>query len=161
VYGPRDAETFQLFRLASQRLNVFYGNRERSMSFVYVDDLVRGIRQAATHEATRGKGYFLCDGQPLTWGEYQQRIVEASGKRAFDLMLPELFVDVAAMFGELATKLDKKPRLFNRQKALMGKQIAWTCRHDRARDDFGYRPRVGAQEGVQRTFEWYRENGWL
>jgi nucleoside-diphosphate-sugar epimerase len=161
VYGPGDVDNFQLFRLASQRMNVFYGNRERHLSAVYVDDLVRGIREAAAHEATRGKGYFLCDGQPLTWEQYQRHIVEASGKRAFQLNFPELVVDIAAVFGELATKLDSKPRLFNRQKVLLSKQAAWTCRHDRAHEDFGYHPRVDVKEGVQRTFEWYREHGWL
>jgi nucleoside-diphosphate-sugar epimerase len=161
VYGPGDVDVFELFRLASKRLNVFYGNRERHVSAIYVDDLVRGIKDAAVHEATRGKGYFLCDGKPLTWGEYQAHMVQASGKRAVKLELPEVCTDIAAFFGELATKLDKKPRVFNRQKAVMNRQIAWTCRHDLARQDFDYRPRVDVSEGVQRTFDWYRGQGWL
>ena len=161
VYGPGDADNLQLFKLAAQRLNLFWGNRGRHMSAVYVDDLIRGIREAAQHEAARGKGYFLCDGVPRTWGDYQQHIVAASGKRVLDLDLPELCLDVAAYFGELASKLDDKPRLLNRQKAVLGKQIAWTCAHDSARADFGYKPAVDVKEGMQRTFEWYREKRWL
>lgn len=161
VYGPGDVDNFELFRWAARRINLFYGNRARHLSAIYVDDLVRGIKEAALHEATRGKGYFLCDGRPLTWEQYQQVIVEASGKRALLLDLPELCLDVAAVFGELATKLDQKPRLFNRQKALLGKQIAWTCSHTRARQDFDYRPLVDVKEGVQRTFDWYREQRWV
>jgi nucleoside-diphosphate-sugar epimerase len=161
VYGPGDVDNFELFRWAARRVNLFYGNRHRHLSAVYVDDLVRGIREAAVHEATRGKGYFLCDGQPLTWEQYQQVIVDATGKRAMLLDLPEVFLDLAAVFGELATRLDQKPRLFNRQKALLGKQIAWTCVHNRARQDFDYRPRVDLKEGVERTFAWYREHGWV
>ncbi len=160
VYGPGDVDNLELFRLAKRRLNVFYGNRARAMSFVYVDDLVRGIREAATHEQTRGRGYFLCDGRPLTWEQYQQHIVEASGKRALELDLPELSLGVAAVFGELATKLDNKPRLFNRTKAMMAKQV-WTCRHDRARQDFGYSPQVDITEGVRRTLDWYRAQRWV
>jgi nucleoside-diphosphate-sugar epimerase len=161
VYGPGDVDTFQLFKMAHQRINLFYGNRHRHLSAVYVDDLIAGIRSAAAHSETRGKGYFLCDGKPLTWGEYQQHIVAASGKRVFDLNLPEVFVDVAAAFGEIATKLDRKPRLFNRQRAVMGKQQAWTCSHDSARRDFGYRPAVDLKDGVERTFDWYRTSKWL
>ncbi|MFI5307873.1 MAG: NAD-dependent epimerase/dehydratase family protein [Polyangiales bacterium] len=160
VYGPGDVDNLELFRLAMRHLNVFYGNRERPMSFVFVDDLVRGIRTAATHEATRSRGYFLCDGRPLTWGEYQQYIVEQTGRRALDLNLPGLSLHVAAFFGELATKLDQKPRLFNRQKVLMAQQ-SWTCRHDRAATDFGYAPTVPVEEGLRRTFEWYRMEGWI
>jgi nucleoside-diphosphate-sugar epimerase len=161
VYGPGDVDNLEFFKLAKRGLNLFWGNRERHMSAVYVDDLVRGIREAAAHDATRGKGYFLCDGVPRTWGLYQQEIVTASGKKVLELNLPELFVDIAAVFGELATKLDKKPRLYNRQKALMGKQLAWTCAHDNARADFGYKPQVGVEDGMRRTFDWYREQRWL
>lgn len=161
VYGPGDVDNFELFRLATRGLNVFYGNRERMMSFVYVDDLVRGMRAAADSDATLGKGYFLCDGTPVTWDAYQRHIVAASGRRARDIDLPEFLVDLTAVFGELATRIDKKPRLFNRQKAILGHQEAWTCRHDTARAEFGYRPEVTLPEGVRRTFEWYRREGWL
>ena len=161
VYGPGDVDNFELFRLAARGLNVFYGNRERLFSAVYVDDLVRGIRDAAAHSATVGKGYFLCDGVPRTWGQYQQHIVEASGRRALQLSFPELVVDVAAFFGVLATAIDKKPRLFNKQKALLGKQLAWTCRSERARQDFGYAPAVEVRDGIERTFAWYRDHAWI
>ena len=43
VYGPRDVDMFELFRLANSRLNVFYGNAHVEGSFVFVDDLVRAI----------------------------------------------------------------------------------------------------------------------
>ena len=161
VYGPGDVDVLELFRLAKRGLNVFYGNRERMMSAIYVDDLVQGIRDAASHSGAVGKGYFLCDGEPRTWGQYQQHIAEAAGGRVLHLNLPEFLVDVAAYFGEIATKVDGKPRLFNKQKALMGKQVAWTCRSERARQDFGYAPKVEVRDGVERTFAWYRDNAWI
>jgi nucleoside-diphosphate-sugar epimerase len=161
VYGPGDVDNFELFRLVTRRMNVFYGNRDRYMSAVYVDDLVRAIRAAAAADTTVGKGYFVCDGRPRTWGEYQQHIVAASGLKAFELNLPEFLLDVSAVAGELMTKLDGKPRLFNRQKATLARQIAWTCRHDAARRDFEYQPQVSIEDGVQRTFSWYRQAGWL
>jgi nucleoside-diphosphate-sugar epimerase len=161
VYGPGDVDAFELFRWAARRLNLFYGNRDVMMSYVYVDDLVRGMRDAAAHDATLAKGYFLCDGEPRTWGGFQGEIVKASGLAAFDLNLPLRTLDVAAFFGELATMIDGKPRLFNKQKALLGKQLAWTCRSDRARADFGYKPQVDVREGVERTFEWYRAQRWI
>lgn len=161
VYGPGDVDNFELFKLASQRLNLFYGNRDYLLSAVYVDDVVRAIRDAAASDATVGKGYFICDGKPLSWGDYQQQIVNATGRRALTLSLPAACVDIAATFGELMTSFDQKPRLFNRQKAIMGKQIAWTCRHDAAKRDFGYAPKFELRDGVERTLEWYLASGWL
>jgi nucleoside-diphosphate-sugar epimerase len=161
VYGPGDVDYFELFRLASRGLNVFYGNRDSWFSAVHVDDVVRSIVDAARSGATLSKGYFICDGKPLTWFDYQQRVIEAVGKRVIDLHLPQFTMDVAAVFGELLTRIDGKPRVLNRQKVLMGKQRAWTCRHDAARSDFGYRPRLDVREGVAHTLDWYRSSGWL
>ncbi len=161
VYGPGDADFFELFKTVERGLNVFFGNRHRWFSAVYVDDLVRVTLDAARSEVTRGKGYFVCDGVPLTWGDFQEHIVRASGRRVRTLDLPELFVDVAAFAGELVTRLDGKPRLFNRQKALMGAQEAWTCQSDALRADADYTPTVGVAEGVARTLAWYRAERWV
>lgn len=161
VYGPGDADYFNLFKEIAGGRNVFFGNRERWFSAVYVDDCVRAIVGAALAESAIGKGYFVCDGRPITWGEFQQAIVEAHGKKVLTLNLPEALVGVAALGGELATRVDGKPRLFNRQKAKMGAQAAWTCTHDAAREDFGYVPEVPVEEGVARAYRWYREHGWM
>ena len=161
VYGPRDVDFFELFKAASRGLNVFFGNRESWFSAVHVDDVVRSIIDAARSDVTLHKGYFICDGEPLTWYDYQRHIVEATGRRVLNLDLPEFTLDVAAIFGELLTRFDGKPRVANRQKVVMGKQRAWTCRHDAARADFGYRPKISVREGVMSTLDWYRSSGWL
>jgi nucleoside-diphosphate-sugar epimerase len=161
VYGPGDGDYFNLFREVERGRNVFFGNRKRLFSAVYVDDCVRAIVDCARTDATLSKGYFICDGTPITWERFQQAIIDASGRRVRTLDLPEFLVGIAAVGGELATKLDHKPRLFNRQKAKMGAQEAWTCQHDAAREDFGYRPRVAVEEGVRRALQWYRSHGWL
>ena len=161
VYGPGDVDYFNLFREVEKGRNVFFGNRERWFSAVYVDDCVRAIVAAANSDATRGKGYFICDGVPINWGTFQQAVVDASGRKVRTMNMPELLVGIAAVAGELATKVDGKPRLFNRQKAKMGAQDAWTCRHDAAREDFGYQPEVELDRGVRLTLAWYREQGWV
>jgi nucleoside-diphosphate-sugar epimerase len=161
VFGPHDVDNFELFRLAERRLNVFYGNADSVFSTVFVDDLVRAIRDAASSNSSIGKGYFICDGTPLTWREFQARIIAATGKRAITLHLPQASLDIAATFGELATRFDGKPRLFNRQKVIMGKQVAWTCTHAAAQRDFGYAPRVSLDDAVARTLAFYRAARWL
>lgn len=161
VYGPGDVDYFNLFKTVAQGWNVFFGNRSRWFSAIYVDDCVRAIVNAATASGSKNRGYFVCDGVPLTWEQFQEIIVRAHGGKVTTLNLPEMLVDVAAFGGELMTMLDKKPRLFNRQKAKMGAQEAWTCVHEAARGDFGYRPQVDAAQGVERALGWYRENGWL
>lgn len=161
VYGPGDVDYLNLFKSAAQGVNLFYGNRDKVASHVYVDDVVRALVECALVETTIGKGYFVCDGHPVTWGTYQDHLVRHSGRRVLTLDLPAVLVPLAARAGEIVTAIDKKPRLFNQQKAKMGAQDAWTCTHEAAKRDFGYSPLVLVDEGIRRTFAWYREQGWL
>ncbi len=160
VFGPRDVDMFELFRLAQSRVNLFFGNRQSWGSFVYVDDVVRAILQAGAAERTAGRGYFLSDGEPITWDTLQSDIQRVVGKRGLTLSLPKQLPFLAGTAGELATRLDGKPRLLNRQKAVMGAQDAWTCHADAAREDFGFEAEVTREEGLRRAHRWYQDNGW-
>jgi len=161
VYGPGDTDYFNLFREIEAGRNVFFGNRKRWFSAVYIDDLIEAIVVSCTHEGARSRGFFVCDGVPITWEQFQEAIVAASGRRVLTVDLPELFVGVAAMGGELLTRMDKKPRLFNRQKAKMGAQDAWTCQSQGLRAATGWSSRIPLAEGVRRALLWYRQEKWV
>lgn len=161
VYGPGDVDYFELFKEVSRGRNVFFGNRKRWFSAIYVDDFVSATLAATTHQAAVGRGFFVCDNTPITWERFQGAIVEAAGRRVLTLDLPEALVSVAAVGGELATKLDGKPRLFNRQKAKMGAQEAWTCKSDAIRSALGWSHAFPVDRGVREALAWYRREGWV
>jgi len=161
VYGPGDADYFQLFKSVERGVNAYFGNRDRLFSAVWVDDVVQAIVGVLNSPATLQKGYFVCDGVPLSWGTFQDHIVRASGRKVLTVELPGALARIAAMGGELVTRLDKKPRLLNQQKATMLAQEAWTCCHDALRADTGYVPKVPVAEGTALAYQWYRANGWL
>lgn len=160
VYGPGDVDYFELFKQIERGVDIYFGNRARWFSGIYVDDLVAAIRFAAPRQDTAGKGFFVCDGVPVTWETFQRAIVAASGRRVRTLNLPGVLVDIAAFGGELATKIDRKPRLFNRQKAKMGAQDAWTCKSDALRA-LGWKSEFDVERGVQASLAWYRREGWV
>jgi nucleoside-diphosphate-sugar epimerase len=160
VYGPGDIDHFTLFQSAALGVNLFYGNREHLVSWIYVDDCVRGVVDAARHDSTAGKGYFLTHDPPSTWDEFQSEVVRAVGKPARTLDLSEPAVWVAALAGEVASRIDAKPRLLNLQKARLGTQAALTCSGDAARRDFGFNAEVGLREGIGETHQWYADHDW-
>lgn len=161
VYGPGDVDYLNLFREVEKGRNVYFGNRKRWFSCVYVDDLVDAILFATTHEKAIGNGFFVCDGSPVTWEAFQDALVKVSGKRVRTIDFPEFFVTLGSMGGELATLIDKKPRLFNRQKAKMGAAEAWLCKSDFIRQSLGWTSHVSLEEGLRRTFDWYRKEKWI
>lgn len=161
VYGPGDVDYYELFKLAARGWSIFYGNRHRWWSAIYVDDLVDAILTAVERDEAKDRDYFLSDGVPLTWESFQRTLSELVERKVREVDLPEALTGIAAWGGELLTSIDKKPRLFNRQKALMGKQSAWTCTNERAREDLGFTPRFDVNEGAKVTLEWYRAEGWV
>lgn len=160
VYGPGDVDYFELFKITRRGLNLYYGNRHKPKSVIYVDDCVDAIIGAAYSDASVSQGYFLCDGEPLTWEAFQDILVGYLGKRVLTVNVPGVLLRVVGEAGELASKVDGKARLFNKQKAIMGMQDAWTCSADKAANDFGFRAKVKPREGVRLTDEWYLREGW-
>lgn len=160
VYGPGDVDHFTLFKSAALGVNLFYGNRDRRVSWIYIDDCVRGILEAAQHESTVGRGYFLTHDPPSTWEHFQAEVVRAVGKPVRTVDLPEQAVWAAALAGEVATRIDDKPRLLNLQKARLGAQPAMTCSGDAARKEFGFNAEVELADGIPRTHRWYEDHGW-
>ncbi len=161
VYGPGDIDYFELFKEISHGRNVFFGNRKRLFSAIYVDDFIRATLLAAAHENAIGRGFFVCDDHPITWEQFQAAIVDAANRRVFDINLPEFLTHLAAFGGELATKIDGKPRLFNRQKLKMGAQEAWTCRSTAIREALGWTHEYPVGRGTRETLEWYRREHWV
>ncbi len=161
VYGPAEVDMFNLFKAAKSGVNLFFGNRDKYASAVYIDDLLEAMVLAAQADIARGRGYFVCDGVRYQWKDIQGHIVRAVGRPTLTLSLPGFLVPIAGAAGEALTALDKKPRLLNRQKAILDAQYAWLCTHEAARVDFGYAPRISMAEGTLRAYRWYREQGWL
>ena len=162
VYGPGDIDYFELFKQVEKGVTIYFGNRRRWFSAVYVDDVIDAILASAQSDGAVNRGYFICDGNPVTWEHFQTKLVEVSGKtKVREIDLPGFLVPLAAVGGELLTTIDRKPRVLNRQKAIMGKQEAWICTHQAAKHDFGYAPAFDLEAGIRRTFEWYRSEGWL
>lgn len=161
VYGPGDVDYFEHFKMAAKGYTVFFGNRHRQWSAIYVDDLLEAILSASQHAGTRNKGYFICDGQVTTWERFQRMVAAEAKRKVRELDLPEFLVNAAAIGGEWLTAIDKKARLFNRQKAIMSAQEAWTCQPDAATEDFGFIAKTSQEQGVRLTFDWYRREGWI
>jgi nucleoside-diphosphate-sugar epimerase len=160
VYGPGDVDYFNLFQSAMLGWNLYFGNRDRCMSVIYVDDCVRGTIEAARHQSSVGRGYFLTSDEQVTWEQFQSEVLRVVDRPVRTVDLPGQLISAAALGGELATRIDRKPRLLNLQKAKMGAQQAWTCVGDAARRDFGFTAEVDLAEGIRRTHDWYVDNVW-
>ena len=54
-----------------------------------------------------------------------------------------------------------KPSTLNRDKFNIMKQRNWAVDVSKAKAAFGFAPKVDLREGVCRSVEWYKKEGWL
>src|SRR6267143_4272596 len=161
VYGPRDKDVFEFFTAVNRGLQPMIGLRTKTVSLIYVTDLVNGIILAGENEVARGKVYFISSERYYSWkevGDVTSRIMQ---KKAIRLKIPVAVVYTIAAVSELFSIGTGKAVLLNMEKARDIVQDAWTCDISKAKVELGFRESHTLENGIRKTVGRYRAQGWL
>lgn len=162
VYGPREADIYTFFKTVSRGIVPIVGNgRMPAVTLVHVRDLVRGMIAAAESDSTVGETYFLGTDRPHSWEEVKATTVEALGRRAITVPVPEALVQPVGAAAELFGRLTGSYPPLNREKAREIRFACKICSSEKALRAFGYQAEVDLRSGISETIRWYREQGWL
>ncbi len=160
VYGPRDVDYFEMFRMA--KLGFVPLPPRGASSLIHVGDLARLLLALvdAPPALVRRKIFEPDDGREGGWAhaELAQAIGNAVGKRVYAPHLPKLALELAARIDRLAR--GDGARLTEDRVGYMA-HPNWVARFDRQVPDRVWRPEIPAPEGLRTTAEWYRAEGWL
>jgi nucleoside-diphosphate-sugar epimerase len=160
IYGPGDTRLLKLFQAIARGRFVLIGSGEVCYHLVYVDDLVEGLLLAASHPAAAGEIFIVAGPRYISLNELVSVISEAVGRPVPRLRIPFLPVYAAAAVCEAACRvLRVSPPLYRRRVEFFHKNRAFDI--TKARTVLGYEPCVGVRDGIARTANWYRENGYL
>lgn len=161
VYGPRDKDYLILMRAVKSGLNVGAGFRKQLITFIYVDDLMNIIFDCIEKGIYR-KEYNVTDGDVYTDAEFNCIVQQAlQKKRVLRLKVPLWLVKPAAFVSEKLFGLMSKPTTFNSDKYKIMKQRNWSCDITPLKSDLNFTPKYPLKKGVEKTVDWYKENGWL
>jgi dihydroflavonol-4-reductase len=161
VYGPRDKDVYVLFSTIQKGLLPMPGGGAQKVSLVHIEDLVEGIWLAGHSARANGRLYYITGDGEYDWKTIGQAIARALDKRPITLPIPLWVVDWISWISIALAKMGGKPSLLNRDKVLEMKQPSWLCSNKRAKEELGFCPKVGLEEGLASTAKWYREMGWL
>jgi nucleoside-diphosphate-sugar epimerase len=173
VYGPRDRDAFEIFKLAKRGFAPRVGFGDKRFSAVHVRDLAAGIRRVAERgercgparpdePADSGRGvYFLSDGGRHTWDDLVHAAAGALGTRARVFAVPDAVTYLAGWMGEAVSRATGKPWIVNLDKAREGRASHWACSPEKARRHLGWKTAVPLQEGFAETAQFYVRAGWL
>ena len=160
IYGPGDTRFLKLFSMVHRGRFIMFGSGETLMHMVFLDDLVRGMIQAVEHPDGRGETFILAGDEYVTLNRLVRLVAAATGGPQPWLRFPLWPLMTAAACCEYACKpLNIEPPLHRRRAAFFTKHRAFSIAH--AQERIGYQPQVELADGLRRTADWYREQGWL
>jgi nucleoside-diphosphate-sugar epimerase len=162
VYGSRDTAIYDIFKIIKYGMGTFIGFKPKYISLIEGSDLARGSIMAAESEKAINETYFITSKKIYTWDEVIPEIRKAYNSNfLIKLRLPHFAVLSIAYLSEQLGKFSKKPPVFNYDKGIDFIQKYWICSGEKAKQDFGFEQGVSLEEGVRKTVEWYKAQGWL
>jgi nucleoside-diphosphate-sugar epimerase len=162
VYGPRDRDFLALLRLARHGIAIHAANRTQWVSIIHVRDVVDGIVHAAILPRAVGGTFFLANEAPVQWAEVFRSAARVARRRLIvDVEIPAWLVEVGAAAGDVLARVAGSAGLLTSEKVALTKPRFWICSSERAKRELGFVPRIGLQEGLTETHDWYRTHGWL
>jgi dihydroflavonol-4-reductase len=160
IYGPGDRRLLKLFRGVARGRFPMLGRGEIYYHLTYIDDLVEGFRLCGEHPAAANRTYILAGPEVTTLKELTALIAGVAGVRPPWLHVPVWPVWIAGALCEaVCAPFGIEPPIFRRRVDFYTKSRAFDIA--RARKEIGYDPRVNLRDGITRTLDWYRHQGWL
>lgn len=169
VYGPRDRDFFEVFKMASMGLALKPGlTGDKRYSVIFVEDLGRALALALDRGRPMGaerdgRGvYYVSDGGVHPWTDVIRAAGRALGrKNTVVLPVPESLSWGAGLWGELLGRVTGRAQIlsFDKIRELAGP--GWVCETERARTELGFSPEWPLDKGLQAAAAWYRAERWI
>ncbi len=140
IYGGREANELRAVpdfvrSLLKSEPPIIRGSGLHERDYVYAEDVADGLLKIAeNHKKTNGQAFVFGTGRPISVKDLASLCIKVSGIR----MEPKVL-------GKLT------PGEIDRQ----------YISYRKAQETFGWQPKVRLEEGLARTFNWYRENPWI
>ena len=161
IYGPGDPERFGLiFRRVARGRFPMFGSGRTYYHPLYIDSLVDAFVLAMEEGKGVGEAYLIADEQYLEIKDLVRRVAKALN---VNVKIPHYPITPILVAGHLCEAVCKPfgvtPPIFPRRVDWYRQNRAFKI--DKAKRELGYQPKVGIDEGLRRTAEWYRAEGYL
>jgi dihydroflavonol-4-reductase len=161
VFGDRDTEIFIFFKTFNKGLMTTIGFDKKLISLIYVKDLVKGFMLAAESEKSSGQIYFISSEKYYTWDEIGDITAKVLSKNPVKVKVPHSIVYTIAAVAQIVAMFSSKPATLNIEKSRDLTRNSWICDTSKAIRELNYYQSIPIEEGIRRTCEWYKQQGWL
>ena len=158
-HPPRQSRFFSAIRKGRFPM-VGDGSQKRSM--VYTGNLVQGLLRAEVADKAPGNAYWVADAEPYELREIIATVRRALAAEGLAVSGPERvpLPRVAARAAERADALLQGRGRYSQALHVLGElNHTIACDISRAREELGYDPTVGLEEGMRASIRWCLEHG--
>ncbi len=159
VFGPRDFEMLKLFKAVDKRFFPVNG-KEKVMEFLYVENLVEACLLAMKN-GKNGEKYHITNGYHYSINEIIKCMEKAEGKRILPIKFPGWSFVLAGGFLEVLGKIFSFRPPFKHDTIKWMTKRFWYSDMSKAEKQLNYKPKISLEEGIIRTFRYYKEKGFL
>ena len=161
IYGPGDPERFQMiFKRVSNGSFPMFGSGKTLYHPLYIDNLIDALMLAMEPGKGVGEAYLIADEDYVEIETLVKKTAKALG---VNVKIPHFPVMPLVIAGHICEKVCAPfhitPPIFPRRVDWFRQNRAFKI--DKAKKDLGYQPRIDLDEGLKRTGEWYRQEGFI
>lgn len=160
TYGPRGgAWTVGPIQQIKQGSLVLLGRDQGLVNTGYIDNMVDGVLLAIERPEAIGETFNVCDGHAVTYREFYLRYAAMLGKHRLPTVPAWLARAAVSAPGKALRRLTGRPLAGPWSYHFRFNPSRFSI--DKARRLLGYEPRVDFDEGMRRTEDWLRGEGYL
>jgi nucleoside-diphosphate-sugar epimerase len=161
IYGPGDPERFfMIFKRVARGVFPMFGDGKTLYHPLYIDNLVDAFIAAMPPDVGNGEAYLIADEKYI---EIEQLVKAVASALGVSVTIPHYPLAPLIVAGHVCEMICKP---FGVAPPIFPRRVDW-YRQNRAFDtakakrELGYKPLVGLTEGLARTADWYRAEGFL
>ncbi len=160
IYGPGDPARFlMMYQRSKNGTFMMFGSGETTYHPVYIDNLIDFFLLAA-EKGKKGEVYIAADEHYYSLNDLIKHVGKSMGVDVKIRHYPFWPLYWAAVVCEAVCKpLGVSPPIFRRRVDWFRQVRAFTI--DKAKRDLGYEAKIGIEEGLKSTADWYKKNGYL
>ena len=161
IYGPGDPERFfMIFNRVAKGVFPMFGTGKTYYHPLYIDNLVDALMLAMQEGKGEGQAYLIADEE---YYEIEELVVRVANAMGVNVKIPHYPILPLIIAGHVCEKICRPlgitPPIFPRRVDWYRQNRAFDI--TRAKRDLGYSPIIGIDEGLKRTYDWYKQSGYL
>ena len=157
LYGPRDRISMpRVIPALLEKRAPILGRGDNYLNIIYAADVAAGTILAANHPQGVGQAYNLCSEGEVMQKDLLNTLTDALSLPRITRHVPYGLAIRFAFVQEAIARLlrrSRPPTITRRAIYLIGRSTQYSTQ--KARTLLGWQPRVGINEGVRRTLEWF------